>query len=147
MTAVAAPNASTELLQHLIRLECVNTGHPDSGDETRAAELLRSVVDVPGVDLQVFGPMANRQSLVARLPGTDPTAPTLLLLGGVAVGVLLALVSRLLVAGTARGRARSADKRLREAIDEVAQDLVVAPIEAELAAYAQAREGLAQALR
>ncbi|MCB0906707.1 MAG: 50S ribosome-binding GTPase [Nocardioidaceae bacterium] len=73
--------------------------------------------------------------------------PTLLLLGGVAVGVLLALVSRLLVAGTARGRARSADKRLREAIDEVAQDLVVAPIEAELAAYAQAREGLAQALR
>jgi GTP-binding protein EngB required for normal cell division len=73
--------------------------------------------------------------------------PTLLLLGGVAVGVLLALVSRLLVSGTARGRARSADKRLREAIDEVAQDLVVAPIETELAAYAQAREGLAEALR
>ena len=81
MSAVAAPNASTELLQHLIRLRCVNTGHPDSGDETRAAELLRSVVDVPGVDLQVFGPTANRRSLVARLPGTDPSAPTLLLLG------------------------------------------------------------------
>ncbi|MEN9645687.1 MAG: hypothetical protein RL238_2356, partial [Actinomycetota bacterium] len=78
---VAAPNASTELLQHLIRLQCVNTGHADSGDETRAAELLRAVVDVPGVDVQSFGPLANRQSLVARLPGTDPTAPTLLLLG------------------------------------------------------------------
>ena len=77
---VTAPNASTELLQHLIRLQCVNTGHPDSGDETRAAELLRAVVDVPGVDLQTFGPLANRKSLVARLPGTDPTAPTLLLL-------------------------------------------------------------------
>ena len=49
---VAAPNASTELLQHLIRLQCVNTGHPDSGDETRAAEMLRAVVDVPGVDVQ-----------------------------------------------------------------------------------------------
>ncbi|MFN8190500.1 MAG: GTPase [Nocardioidaceae bacterium] len=73
--------------------------------------------------------------------------PTLLLLGGVALGVLLALVSRLLVAGTARGRARSADKRLRDAIDEVAQDLVVAPIEAELTAYTQAREGLTEALR
>ena len=81
MTVVAAPNASTELLQHLIRLQCVNTGQPDSGDETRAAELLRAVVDVPGVEVQSFGPLANRQSLVARLPGTDPTAPTLLLLG------------------------------------------------------------------
>jgi acetylornithine deacetylase/succinyl-diaminopimelate desuccinylase-like protein len=81
MSSVAAPNASTDLLQHLIRLECVNTGHPGSGDETRAAEVLRAVVDVPGVDLQMFGPAANRQSLVARLPGTDPTAPTLLLLG------------------------------------------------------------------
>lgn len=75
MPAVAAPNASTELLQQLIRLECVNTGQPDSGDETRAAELLRAVVDVPGVDVQSFGPLSNRQSLVARLPGTDPTAP------------------------------------------------------------------------
>lgn len=81
MTTVAAPNASTELLQHLIRLACVNTGHEDSGDETRAAELLTAVVDLPGVDLQLLGPRANRQSLVARLPGTDPTAPTLLLLG------------------------------------------------------------------
>ena len=76
-----APNASTELLQHLIRLRCVNDGHHDSGDETRAAELLRAVVDVPGVDVQAFGPLPNRQSLVARLPGTDPSAPTLLLLG------------------------------------------------------------------
>src|SRR5262245_23825191 len=81
MTVVAAPNASAELWQHLIRLQCVNTGQPDSGDETRAAELLRAVVDVPGVDVQSFGPSANRQSLVARLPGTDPAAPTLLLLG------------------------------------------------------------------
>jgi acetylornithine deacetylase/succinyl-diaminopimelate desuccinylase-like protein len=81
VNTVAAPNATTELLQHLIRLECVNDGRPDSGDETRAAEVLRSVVDLPGVDLQMFGPLANRQSLVARLPGTDPTAPTLLLLG------------------------------------------------------------------
>lgn len=79
--APAAPNASTELVQHLIRLGCVNTGHADSGDETRAAELLTAVVDLPGVELQSIGPLANRQSLVARLPGTDPTAPTLLLLG------------------------------------------------------------------
>jgi len=78
---VAAPNASTELLQQMIRLQCVNNGHADSGDETRAAELLHSLVDLPGVEVQTFGPLANRKSLIARLPGTDPTAPTLLLLG------------------------------------------------------------------
>ena len=79
MTAVA-PNASTEILQQLIRLQCVNDGHEDSGNETRAADLLRPVVDLPGVEVQTLGPKANRQSLVARLPGTDPAAPTLLLL-------------------------------------------------------------------
>jgi len=78
---VAAPNASTELLQQMIRLQCVNNGHADSGDETRAAELLRPLVELPGVEVQTFGPLENRKSLIARLPGTDPTAPTLLLLG------------------------------------------------------------------
>ncbi len=83
MPAVAeiAPNRSTELLQQLIRLGCVNTGHADSGFETRAADLLRPVVDLPGVEVEQFGPTPDRQSLVARLPGTDPTAATLLLLG------------------------------------------------------------------
>lgn len=81
MAVEAAPNASTELVQHLIRLGCVNTGHADSGDETKASELLRAVVDLPGVEVQTLGPLPNRQSLIARLPGTDPTAPTLLLLG------------------------------------------------------------------
>ncbi|MFT3871121.1 MAG: ABC transporter [Nocardioides sp.] len=72
--------------------------------------------------------------------------PTLLLLGGVALGILLALVCRLLVAGTASRRAKAADHRLRAVIGEVSQDLVVTPIDAELAAYAQARDGLAKAL-
>ena len=81
MATTVAPDASTELLQHLIRLECVNTGHDDSGHETRAADLLSAVVDLPGVEVQRLGPTPDRQSLIARLPGTDPTAPTLLLLG------------------------------------------------------------------
>ena len=76
-----APNASTELTQQLIRLGCVNTGHADSGNETLAADLLTAVVDLPGVELESLGPLPNRQSLIARLPGTDPSAPTLLLLG------------------------------------------------------------------
>ena len=73
--------------------------------------------------------------------------PTLMLLGGVAAGLLLALVCRLLVAWTARRRARSADRRLREAIRGVSDELVVKPVEAELEAYAAVRAGLSQALK
>jgi hypothetical protein len=73
--------------------------------------------------------------------------PTLLLVGGVLLGVLLALVCRWLVAATARTRARTADKRLRDAISEVSAEMVVAPIQAELASYAEVREGLSAALR
>ncbi|MCD6640458.1 MAG: YfjP family GTPase, partial [Nocardioides sp.] len=73
--------------------------------------------------------------------------PTLLLLGGVGLGVLLALVCRVLVSMTARKRARAADKRLRSAISEVTSELVVEPIQAELAAYTQLRHSLATALR
>jgi GTP-binding protein EngB required for normal cell division len=73
--------------------------------------------------------------------------PTVLLLGGVVLGLLLALFCRLLVAGTARSRARSADRRLREAISGVADELVVAPVRSELEAYDTVREGLARALK
>lgn len=73
--------------------------------------------------------------------------PTLLLVGGVAAGLLLALVCRVLVGMTARRRARSADRRLREAIRGVCEELVVGPVEAELEAYATVRAGLAQALK
>jgi hypothetical protein len=72
--------------------------------------------------------------------------PTIMLLGGVALGVFLALLCRILVAITASRRARSADRRLREAISAVSHELVVDPIEAELAAYTRARNGLAKAL-
>ncbi|WP_185995051.1 YfjP family GTPase [Nocardioides campestrisoli] len=73
--------------------------------------------------------------------------PTLLLLGGVVLGVLLALLCRVLVSATARRRARVADKALRDAIGEVSDELVVAPIRTELDAYGQAVDGLATALR
>jgi hypothetical protein len=72
--------------------------------------------------------------------------PTLLLLGGIALGVLLALVCRLLVRMTARSRGRSAHARLTAAIGAVAEELVVAPVDAELAAYRDFRAGLERAL-
>jgi hypothetical protein len=73
--------------------------------------------------------------------------PVILLVGGVVLGLLLALLCRLLVASTARSRARSADRRLRSAISEVADEMVVRPVRAELAAYDSVRDGLARALK
>ena len=75
------------------------------------------------------------------------TLPLVLLIGGVALGILLALLCRLLVRATARSRAGQADKRLRAAVHEVSAELVVAPIEAELDAFRTVRNGLTTALK
>ncbi|QIX26043.1 ABC transporter [Nocardioides sp. JQ2195] len=88
-----------------------------------------------------------------RLP--EPTTPdvegfplpTLLLAGGVLLGVLLALVCKVLVRLTARSRARAADRQLRSEIRGISQNLVIQPIEAELDSYERVREGLATALK
>jgi hypothetical protein len=89
--------------------------------------------------LQISAPSAPRSS---GLP-----LPTLLLLGGVALGILLGLVSKGVVGLTSRGKARSADRRLRAAIGEVTERLVVQPVEAEVEAYRATRAGLDAALR
>jgi GTPase Era involved in 16S rRNA processing len=72
--------------------------------------------------------------------------PIVVLVGGVVLGIVLALVCRVLVAGTARARAARADHRLRSAVSEVAQQLVVTPVQDELAAYSAVRAGLDRAL-
>jgi len=73
--------------------------------------------------------------------------PLVLLVGGVAIGVLLALLCRLLVSSTAKKRARAADRRLRDAIAEVSEELVISPVKDELAAYETVRNGLTRALK
>jgi acetylornithine deacetylase/succinyl-diaminopimelate desuccinylase-like protein len=71
----------TDLLQQLIRNGCVNDGTPDSGDEARNADLLESYLEGSGFDCQRFEAIPGRPSLVARMEGTDPNAPSLLLMG------------------------------------------------------------------
>lgn len=73
--------------------------------------------------------------------------PVVLLLGGIVLALVLSGLCRLLVRGTARSRARSADRRLRAAISGVADELVVRPVRAELTAYDEVRSGLGHALR
>lgn len=71
----------TDLLQHLIRNECVNDGTESSGHEVRSADLLQSYLEGSGLDLERYEPVPGRTSLVGRIEGTDPEAPTLLLMG------------------------------------------------------------------
>jgi acetylornithine deacetylase/succinyl-diaminopimelate desuccinylase-like protein len=76
-----APAEVTDLLQQLIRNACVNDGTKESGGESRNADLLRSYLEGAGLDFQSFEPVPGRASLVTRIEGSDPTAPTLLLMG------------------------------------------------------------------
>lgn len=71
----------TELLQQLIRNRCVNDGTLGSGEEIRSAELLGTYLEGSGLDLERYEPEPGRASLVARIEGSDPSAPTLCLMG------------------------------------------------------------------
>jgi len=77
----ARTNATIDLLQAMIRNECVNNGTPESGHEIRNSDLLCNVIEGPGVDLETFEPMPGRGSMVARIEGSDPDAPSLCLMG------------------------------------------------------------------
>src|SRR2546428_4354576 len=71
----------TDVLQQVIRNACVNDGRPDSGEERKSVDLLESYLEGSGADLQRFESAPGRASLVARLEGSDPDAPSLLLMG------------------------------------------------------------------
>lgn len=66
--------------------------------------------------------------------------------GAILAGIVLALVCRLLVRGTARSRAARADARLRKAVGAVSQELVISPVQAEIDDYTRARNALLTAL-
>ena len=72
----------------------------------------------------------------------DVPIPTLFLLGGIAAGVVFAFVFRLVNAASGRRRGRSAARSLRRQIEEVAKELVLGPVEAELESYAQLRKAI-----
>ena len=63
--------------------------------------------------------------------------PTWLLVGGTLGGIALALLARLVHGMAARRRARAAARSLSLRVEKVAQEVVVAPVEAELDAYAR----------
>ncbi len=73
--------------------------------------------------------------------------PTLLLAGGVILGILLAAGCRWAAGVSARRRAQRADRALRDAIQRVCDEMVITPMRTEVTAYAECRAGLEAALR
>jgi acetylornithine deacetylase/succinyl-diaminopimelate desuccinylase-like protein len=69
------------LTQQLIRNRCVNDGTVESGEELRNADLLQAYLEGGGLEVQRFTSAPGRASLVARIEGSDPDAPSLCLLG------------------------------------------------------------------
>ena len=72
----------------------------------------------------------------------DVPVPTLLLLGGLALGLVLWLLLKPVVNWAARRARRRAEQRMHAAVTGIAREYVVAPVREVLNAYAQAREAL-----
>ncbi len=72
---------TVELLQTMIRNQCVNHGTPESGQEVRNADALTGFLEGAGLDVERFEPTPDRVSIVSRIPGRDPDAPSLCLMG------------------------------------------------------------------
>jgi acetylornithine deacetylase/succinyl-diaminopimelate desuccinylase-like protein len=79
----ALTGQTVELLQQLIRNQCVNDGSVASGQEVRTSDVLKTYLQGSGLDVEVYQPdnAPGRASLVARIEGSDPAAPTLCLMG------------------------------------------------------------------
>ena len=73
---------TTELLQQLIRNRCVNDGTIASGEEMRSVDTLDVyLAEGTSIDLQRYEPQPGRGSVMARIEGSDPSAPSLMLMG------------------------------------------------------------------
>ncbi|MCZ7529978.1 MAG: M20/M25/M40 family metallo-hydrolase [Acidimicrobiia bacterium] len=71
----------TDLLQTLIRNQCVNDGTEESGQEHRNVDTLTGYLGDAGLESETYEIRPGRTSLVTRIEGRNPDAPTLLLMG------------------------------------------------------------------
>src|SRR5262245_3661508 len=77
----AVETQATELLRTLIRNGCVNTGEAASGHEERSVGALEDFFAGSGLSCERYTSEPGRMSLITRIEGRDPAAPTLLLMG------------------------------------------------------------------
>ncbi|MEO5533548.1 MAG: M20/M25/M40 family metallo-hydrolase [Pseudolysinimonas sp.] len=69
------------IARDLIRFETVNFGNGRSKGETEAAEYVAAKLEAMGLKPQLFDAAPGRTSVVARVPGADPTRPAMVLHG------------------------------------------------------------------
>jgi acetylornithine deacetylase/succinyl-diaminopimelate desuccinylase-like protein len=77
-TAIDWKAVEAETLQHFQALVRIDTSNPP-GNETRAVEYLKQVLDKEGIPYQVFGGDANRANLVVRIKGNGKKKPILVM--------------------------------------------------------------------
>ena len=77
----AIETQATELLRTMIRNGCVNTGEAASGHEERSVAALEDFFASAGLSCERYTSEPGRMSLITRIEGRDPKAPTLLLMG------------------------------------------------------------------
>ena len=80
--AAAAQAEVIEILRDLIRIDTTNDGTDAGPGEAAAAEYVEASLRAAGLDVERFSTTSSRrQGVVARLPGSDPAKPRLLLHG------------------------------------------------------------------
>ena len=94
----------TELLQELIRIDTTNP----PGNETAAAELLRSYLEDNGVACELYARVPERANLVARIPGRGD-GPSLLFLSHTDVVLADASEPPLITSGHSNPKAMNAN--------------------------------------
>src|SRR6266478_7198693 len=79
--STAIETQSTELLRTLIRNGCGNTGEAAASHEDRSVAALEDFFAGSGLSCERYTSEPGRMSLLTRIEGSDPKAPTLLLMG------------------------------------------------------------------
>lgn len=80
--AIAAQGEVIEILRDLIRIDTTNDGTDAGPGEADAAEYVESSLREAGLEVERFSTTSSRrQGVVARIAGTDPSRPRLLLHG------------------------------------------------------------------
>jgi acetylornithine deacetylase/succinyl-diaminopimelate desuccinylase-like protein len=79
--AKAAEDEVVGICRDLIRIDTTNPGDHSGPGERRAAEYVAGLLSEVGLDPAVLESHSRRTSLVARIPGSDPSRPALLIHG------------------------------------------------------------------
>ncbi len=96
--------------------------------------------------LGVLAALGYFQLPVPEVPRVEGwPVPTVLVAGGVLLGIVLALAARFIAGAAARARARAARRRLEAAVAAVAEELVVDPVELEISRLASFNAALKSA--